>query len=169
MDEDRFWQIIDETRGDPDEQEVMLQDKLRSLSKQEVFDFDDLMERHIDQLYRWDVWAAAYTLGGGCGDDMFDDFRSCVVSRGRSFFEKVLKNPDNLADVKIKEPESKLFFEGLQWVAAHIYQEKTGQYPKHPAYVPPEGPTGEAWEEDSDDLARICPRLWEKYGWGENN
>ena len=33
-------------------------------------------------LYRWDMWAAAYLIGGGCSDDGFIDFRAGLIAQG---------------------------------------------------------------------------------------
>ncbi|MEU1251459.1 DUF4240 domain-containing protein [Micromonospora arida] len=41
----------------------------------------------------WDVWAAAYLIGGGCSDDSFIDFRAGVIALGREWYERVLASP----------------------------------------------------------------------------
>lgn len=33
-------------------------------------------------LYRRDLWAAAYIIGGGCSDDSFIDFRAGLIAQG---------------------------------------------------------------------------------------
>jgi len=49
-------------------------------------------------LYRWDVPAAAYLIGGGCSDDGFIDFRAGLTAQGRDWYEKLAASPDSLAD-----------------------------------------------------------------------
>jgi hypothetical protein len=48
-------------------------------------------------LYRWDVWAAAYLIGGDCSDDSFIDFRAGIIAQGRDWYEKTAASPDNPA------------------------------------------------------------------------
>lgn len=44
-------------------------------------------------LYRWDVWAAAYLIGGGCSDDSFMDFRAGLIAQGRDWYQKAAASP----------------------------------------------------------------------------
>ncbi|MFH8443276.1 DUF4240 domain-containing protein [Streptomyces sp. NPDC018026] len=51
-----------------------------------------------DGVYRWDVWAAAYLIGGGCPDDRFSDFTAGLVALGRDWYEQTATCPDALAE-----------------------------------------------------------------------
>jgi hypothetical protein len=51
-----------------------------------------------EALDRWDVWAAGYLVGEGFSDDMFIDFRATVTGMGREWYERVLAQPDELAN-----------------------------------------------------------------------
>lgn len=50
-----------------------------------------------DRVHRWDEWAAAYQIGGGCSDDVFSDFKAGLVALGSDWFERVAADPDELA------------------------------------------------------------------------
>jgi len=56
--------------------------------------------RHFDEredrAYTWELWAAAYIVGGGCSDDAFSDFRATLISMGRQTFERVIADPQSL-------------------------------------------------------------------------
>lgn len=72
--------------------------RLASLSAEEILAFSFELEQERNGLYRWDIWAAAHLIGGGCSDDSFSDFRAGVVALGRDWCERVRTNPDALAE-----------------------------------------------------------------------
>ncbi|MQY13814.1 hypothetical protein SRB5_39690 [Streptomyces sp. RB5] len=101
MDVDRFWQLIETARasaatvGKPlDEVMVSL---LAERPSQEILAYAARFDAVHDGLYRWDVWAAAYLMGGGCSDDSFIDFRAGVIALGREWYERTAADPDSLA------------------------------------------------------------------------
>ncbi|RZO56353.1 MAG: DUF4240 domain-containing protein [Sandaracinaceae bacterium] len=135
--------------------------RLRALEPDRVQAFAQLfLDRH-HQANTWDLWAAAYLLGGGCSHDGFTDFRSWLISLGRSWFERAMKEPDSLAEVQFgPHEEQDSFFEEYAYVAGDIYEELTGEsMPERPENAATE-PAGEPWEDD-DALASRLPRLWE--------
>lgn len=166
MDEARFWSIIDASgekarkatraRGQDliDLHEKTLADALRALSPQELIAFAERFTYFQNLAYRWDLWAAAYWLHGGCGDDGFIDFRSCLISLGKERFFKVLKNPDVLADIVEKPDAPYMQSEGFQYVASRIYKEKTGA--EMPASGPegPDEPAGTRIDEEDEEVMR---------------
>src|SRR5260370_19488181 len=99
MDDDRFWEIIDASRAGSgpdryqagrDEQIVRLHRLLSALSVEEVRAFLKLFSTHMGEAYgkpREGLWGVAFDIAGGCSDDMFDDFRSWLISMGRAVFE----------------------------------------------------------------------------------
>ncbi|HZN16589.1 MAG TPA: DUF4240 domain-containing protein [Micromonosporaceae bacterium] len=106
MDADELWTIIESARGsvdqldDEDGEQVAeaLTTRLAATSLETILEFEAQFSQARDALYRWDVWAAAYLIGGGCSDDMFSDFQAGVVALGREWWRRVLANPDELAD-----------------------------------------------------------------------
>ncbi|MDX3524713.1 DUF4240 domain-containing protein [Streptomyces scabiei] len=101
-----FWSLIDAAReaaapsaSDPSKAIASaLVDRLATTSKQSVLEFEELFEQLHDALCRWDVWAAAYLIGGGCSDDSFMDFRAGLIAQGRDWYERTAALPDALAD-----------------------------------------------------------------------
>ena len=171
MTNDTFWNIIARSKaasaGDTEAQAEALQSELSKLQPEEIVEFERVLGELQDQAYRWDLWGAAYIIGGGCSDDAFIDFRSWLISMGRPVFEQALADPDSLADVEIgPDAEEDAFFEEFAYVAGQVYEEKTGTEMTYPERHYPADPAGEPWEEEGDDLERRFPRLWAKYGEG---
>jgi hypothetical protein len=120
--------------------------------------------RHFSTLhaaaYRWDLWAVASIINGGCSDDGFIDFRSWLISRGRKFYEAALADPE--AAAKGVEPEE-AEFETFAYAAGEAYERVTGRRLPDSAYGGAAGtePAGTRWRED--DLPRLYPKLCKKF------
>ncbi len=162
MDESGFWRLIEKARnaghGELEGVIESLAGALNTLPIDDVVDFD----RHVWQLmarsYTWELWGAAYVIGGGCSDDGFDYFREWLILQGKVAFERALADADSLADVAEEEAEC----EGLLSLASGTYEERTGKaVPPHGVAYPKE-PTGADWEEE--DLPKRYPRLTKKFG-----
>lgn len=101
-----FWAIIDAARltaaslpGDPRSAvATVLTDRLAAASKQTVLEYQECFDELHGAVHRWDVWAAACLIGGGCSDDPFMDFRAGLIIQGRDWFERAAAAPDSLAD-----------------------------------------------------------------------
>src|SRR5262249_37145585 len=61
---------------------------------------------------RVDLWGAAHTIHGGCSHDEFFYFRDALIEMGSEAFERMVENPDSLAD--ITEPGARL--QGSAWI-----------------------------------------------------
>ncbi len=173
MDADRFWALIGESRsgfepglneGNMDKQLERLQELLGELSPQEIAEFQHEFDERMNQAYRWDLWAAAYIIEGGCSDDGFTDFRSWLISMGREVYEAALQDPESLIDVADADGVEATSFEGFHYVAGQAYEAMTGQEMPDTGQASAQEPAGDQWSEDGDDLARRLPRLWAKYG-----
>ena len=162
---DQFWEIIgivhEASGGDFDIKEAALRKALESLSTENVIAFATHFDTCEAQAYRWDLWGAAYIVHGGCSDDSFQDFRASLICQGRDRFERVLKNPECLADAEFEGIAEKLDYEGFQYVPAAVYEEKTGENLPPSSVSQPADPAGEEWEEDG--LAEKFPKLWAKF------
>src|SRR5262249_54204564 len=114
---------------------------------------------------RWDLWAAAYILQGGCSDDGFIDFRCWLISMGREVYDGAHADVESLASVAADDPQY-TSFEDFGRVAREVYEDRAGA--DMPAGTSPEPaePAGERWEEDGDELRRRWPRLWAASGMG---
>lgn len=165
MDISEFWNIVELSKessgGSFDRHAELLAERLSELPSEEIIEFKRIFDELTDRAYSWDLWGAAYVIGGGCSDDGFTDFRSWLISMGRETYTRALNDPESLADVDLgPDGEEDAFFEDFAYVPARVYQAKTGQPLKYPRTPHPSEPSGEEWEEDGEDLARRFPRLF---------
>ena len=160
---DQFWNIVEKVHrasdGDMEKKCELLDAELRRLSLDEVLSFHAHFDDCEDRAYSWELWAAAYIIGGGCSDDAFSDFRSTLISMGRKTFERTLADPQSLADIDY-DPEIAQF-EGYQYVPTTV-ETDLGGGKKFMRYHPaPLHPSGKSWDEDK--VAELYPKLAEKY------
>ena len=166
MDRAGFWKIIEtslkKSKGDPEDQIDILHGELQGLAVKEIVSFANQFRDFWFAAYRWDLWAAAHLIGGGCSDDGFMDFRGWLIGRGQVVYEAALTNPDSLARTVGDDEDCQI--EGYQYVAQQVWEDKTGKdgldFPGgegiHPAV-----PLGEKWADD--DLPRLFPELAKKF------
>ncbi|GAB6141096.1 DUF4240 domain-containing protein [Methylosoma difficile] len=163
MNEQAFWQFFDEVNqaanGDMDVKCELIKDKAAQLSKQDAIDFSHLFNEMMDKAYSWELWAAAYIINGGCGDDSFMDFRSSLIAQGQSIFEQALSDPDSLAEVETDD-DYDWCYEGIQYAVSDGVELAAGDVPPRKS-AHPSDPSGEEWDED--DLADLLPKLDAKY------
>ncbi|MFD8381180.1 DUF4240 domain-containing protein [Streptomyces sp. NPDC059679] len=135
MDTDRFWTVIEAARsGGPDGKpgdkpfDEVLVDLLAALSKSDILEFQTRFDEIHDAVYRWDVWAAAYLIGGGCSDDSFIDFRAGLIALGREWYERAAADPDSLAEHPVVIEAAAdggyeaLFNEDVNYVASRAFE-----------------------------------------------
>ena len=91
MGEEQFWTLIAEARMRaarsplPQDADFLalhiaeLHQLLRQLSPDDLISYQHHFRTYLHLAYRWDLWGAAYWLSGGCSDDGFLDFRSCLI------------------------------------------------------------------------------------------
>ncbi|WP_433550532.1 DUF4240 domain-containing protein [Micromonospora zamorensis] len=139
MDVDEFWAVVESagagldgrTGDDGEAIAEALVTRLAATSSERILEFQELFDQLHDALYRWDVWAAAYLIGGGCSDDSFIDFRAGVIAQGREWYKRVLASPDGLADHPVvrqaadEEDDGALFAESVNYVASKAYEQVT--------------------------------------------
>ncbi|MGW4383959.1 DUF4240 domain-containing protein [Kitasatospora sp. NPDC004531] len=182
MDNDEFWQLIDSARAATTPEvpfERALVDVLAARPESDIVRYEVCFERLHGALYRWDVWAAAYLIGGGCSDDAFMDFRAGVIAEGRTWYEKVLAGPDVIAEHPAAAGENRFdaegvfFNEDVNYAAALAFERRTGDrdafhraYRQHRAEQGVAGPVGPVVrpdgmgeEFDFDDDAEMHRRL----------
>lgn len=162
---DQFWNIVEKVHrdsdGDMDRKCELLEAELRRLPFDEVLSFQRHFDECEDRAYSWELWAAAYIIGGGCSDDAFSDFRATLISMGRQTFERALADPESLADMDYRAETA--HYEGYQYVATTVQTELSGGQ-QFPRYAPaPAEPSGQAWDEDK--VAELYPKLADKYGY----
>ncbi|OKJ13583.1 DUF4240 domain-containing protein [Kitasatospora sp. CB01950] len=183
MDNDEFWQLIDSARAAATPEvpfEQALVDVLAALPESDILRYEVAFDRLHGTLYRWDIWAAAYLIGGGCSDDGFMDFRAGVISEGHAWYERVLAGPDVIAEHPAAVGENRFdaeevfFNEAVNYAASQAFARRTGAWEEfHPAYerhraerglAPAPGAvepcSGELFDFDDDaEMHRRLPRL----------
>jgi len=167
MPEDQFWDLLQtsasEAGGHIDHQEEELTLLLRRLPIQELITFDNRYRQLRGLAYTWPLWGAAYIINGGCSDDGFCYFRDWLIAQGPDVYQQALADPESLADLDLDPDEEELEAEGMAYVAQSVFEERTGQ--ELPAEFAENNEIGGIeWQEEGDDLARMFPRLWKKYG-----
>jgi hypothetical protein len=174
LDKERFWNIVEQScvnsGGEQDAQVAALKAILATLSVGEIEQFAARFREARVEAYRWDLWAAAYLIQGGCSDDCFDYFCSWLISLGKDRFEAALRDPDSLAEV-IDEPDDEegREFEAFAVAANRVWEDKTGknilEMPR-PAVQWPHRPAGEPWEDQGDEyFARVLPKLRARFAY----
>lgn len=162
MNELRFWEIVqsahDQSGGDMDEKSELIKAALSKLSEDDAKAFSNLFDSMMDRAYSWQLWGAAYIINGGCSDDTFSDFRSSLISRGRSAFERTLSEPELLAIEDFDEDA--WFYEGYQYSVTEGVQVAVGSIVNRENAHPDE-PSGCAWEED--EVYELYPKLRAKF------
>lgn len=186
MDATGFWDVIEASRtaaasgGEPFHE--ALTRLLAARPAQEILDYQEKFDEAREALYRWDVWAAAYLVGGGCSDDSFIDFRAGLIAQGRAWYQKVSASPDSLAGhpavaaAAAAHQDEALFYEEVSYAAPRAYVRASGddrafwdalserrQEDRTPADM------GENFDfEDRQEMRRRLPRLAALY-YGEDS
>ena len=162
MKESRFWEIIqqahDKAGPNMDEKCDAIKTALSNLPADEAIEFYRLFDSMMDRAYSWPLWAAAYIVNGGCSDDGFMDFRSSLISRGPTAFERVLSDPESLAEEEFDEDS--WFYEGYQYAVTNGVKMAAGLIPA-PTMQPPTEPSGQAWKEN--EVYLLFPKLSAKF------
>ena len=137
--------------------------------EQSILAFDAAQNQVNKAAYRWDLWAAAYLINGGCSDDGFDYFRGWLLAQGRRIWEEALADPDSLAALFPDGADDVYESEDMRAAAYRAYEEVTGaaetflaavQYlrdQEDEPLVTGDGPAGESF--DFDDPAEMRARL----------
>lgn len=159
MNNDEFWDVIEQVKVS-EEPEELLKTELEKLPPENIATFQNIFDSLFDDAYRWDLWGAAYLIGGGCSDDGFIDFRYGLISKGREVYERAIENPDTLAGLgEGQEIENEMF----GYVAQEVYEEKTGNEIQR-AMSKYSNPQGEQWDfDDEDENLKRLPNLMKAY------
>jgi hypothetical protein len=153
----------DRADGNMERQLDELRRLLLELPPEEIVNFRDHLLERMNAAFQWDLWGAAYIIGGGCSDDGFTDFRGWLISMGQGIYDRALADPESLADVADAPGVEDVFFEEFLNVPAYVYEESTGhEIPEFAGHFPSE-PAGKKWSEEGDELKRRFPTLWKKY------
>ncbi|GAA3655576.1 hypothetical protein GCM10022224_018410 [Nonomuraea antimicrobica] len=176
MDIAQFWMLIERARDqvpDADDDQAVASTATALLSARPAAEIVAAQQAFWDVMaasYRAPLWGAAYLINGGCSDDGFDYFRGWLVTQGREVFERVVADPDTLAELPVVRAAAAeggdLDCEEMLGIAWRAHLQATGeQLPpasftiRYPALDP-------AWSFDFGDgteVARRLPRLGALY------
>ncbi|WP_369185179.1 DUF4240 domain-containing protein [Streptomyces sp. Y1] len=177
MESDEFWTLIETARAAADRPfDEALTDVLAGLPLDRILDYDERFDAVHASVYRWDVWAAAELIIGGCSDDGFIDFRAGLIGLGREWFERVAAAPDSLAEHplvrgSVEDLEEALLQEDATYAALRAYDRVTGvegscyeaqeaRAAARPQRADVEPDMGESWDfADDGEMRRRLPRL----------
>lgn len=161
MDRSTFWQIIDDARGSAgsiDEIAGAVSERLAASAPDEIIAFDQHRLDLMRDAYRWDLWAVAYIVNGGCSDDGFDYFCAWLLAQGRERWDQAMASPESIGawlEPGLDEAEA----EELLYAAGTAYEERTGS--DLPVgrlnYSRPSEPVGSSWTDE--DLPTLYPEL----------
>lgn len=182
MNTDEFWDTVSAARARTTDELTFaeaLADLLTHRSLSEILAYRVHFDTLRDALYRWDIWAAAYLIGGGCSDDSFIDFRSGVIAQGRDWYERVAADPDSLADhpgvlaAAADSADDALFDEDTTYAPGDAYERLTGDsdgfydalHRLDATGSRPEPDMGEDFDfDDDEEMRRRLPRLAALFG-----
>lgn len=174
MTKEKFWQLIEYSRGDFDparfngnmkRQLKLMEEALRLLPVKELEDYESIFHGYYGRAYTHDHWLAAYLIEGGCSDDGFADFRAWMISMGEKPFRAMIAHADNVADYATAPGVECASFESFHGLACKIYEEKTGDTFPESCYKTkhPSKPTGRNWKADDYEYFQSAfPKSWEK-------
>lgn len=169
MDRATFWDLVDRSRegadGDLETQTAQLISLLDEVPEDQLAAFDAEFVAANRDLYTWEVLGAGTVLLGWLSDDVFTDFRSWVVAQGREVHERVVADPDSLADLGTLDLEQVGLGELFANAAGEAYESRTDgdwfeDFPDQPIPEPDDEPAGIRFDAaDADELRRRYPRL----------
>ena len=178
MDTNTFWTLVADTRAlaVAARPESVVEEHVRTVTAALEGLPDDDVRGFLQELRAararansWDLWAAAYLALGGASDDSFLDFRNWLISHGQESYERVLADPDSLADLTWDEDEND-FGAAEEWSYAPIEVLEQRGLDEDDADEDDDlddqfgEPSGEPFPEDDDDwFAARLPRLWAKH------
>ncbi|MEU2613544.1 DUF4240 domain-containing protein [Micromonospora sp. NPDC007271] len=180
---DEFWALIeasDDGSRTPDERLAWLTDRLAERPAGDAVEFALRLDEARARADTWRLWGAASLICAGlCSDDGFHYFQAWLVGLGRETFERVVADPDMLADVpQVRRLAGRRVdgwdddewpdWEGLDYVADEAYERITGAADAVDDEAEARGrelgcspdPRDEEWDlHDPTELGRRYPRL----------
>jgi hypothetical protein len=168
MDESHFWKFLEDSIHDIatkdkaklDDIATGLMSRLEQLEAPEVREFGAEYEKRMQALYRWDLWAIATIIHGGCSDDGFEDFRNWIIFQGKDFYLKSKEHPAYIAEITEEGKRCK-FEPYIYFQIRKLYESKSGlRY--EGSLNGSEDPVGKKWT-NYNDLWDLYPDICEKF------
>lgn len=169
MDTELWWELIEAARRqvlDPSDGSAVASQAVTLLSaypSHEIVASDQVLWGLMANSYRNPLWAAAYVINGGCSDDGFDYFRGWLIAQGHEVYERVVADPDTLADLPVicaKSPAARpVECEDTLYIASRAYRAATGERLPRRTFAIRYPELDLDWGFDFDDRAEITLRL----------
>jgi hypothetical protein len=159
---DVFWKIIDEGRACAQncrDQATKTQEILETFEPKEIAAFQQHFSNLMCESCRYDLWAVAFIVNGGCGNDGFDYFRAWLIGRGEQTFRIVLSQPERIGDFVQSELDADC--EPLLYAASKAYFATTGSFDIPFSPQSRLKPQGTIFVED--ELPTLYPELWHRF------
>ncbi|WP_406482280.1 DUF4240 domain-containing protein [Streptomyces sp. NBC_01615] len=177
MNTERFWQLVNTARVSEEPLHEALTRLLTARGTEDICAFHARFDQLDTVVDRWDVWAAASLIGGGCSDDRFMDFKAGLIALGRTWYERAVRCPDDLAEHPDVQHaiatgiDEAVFYEEMGFTGVRAYGRVTGDedgfYPAVDRYRAHHGEPeaehhdmGEDFDfDDVQEMRRRLPRL----------
>jgi hypothetical protein len=174
MTKDVFWELIDKShrevgkdqmdglsaRDRMDRQLDCLLGRLKMLAPEEIVGFQCCFEECVRDAFRWDLWAVAWIVNGGCSDDGFDYFLGWLIAQGREYYHAALADPETAA--RRVKPREFAECEEMWSIASRAYEARTGRE-DFDERLPDITRTiqGKRWSEE--EVGKLFPSLAKKF------
>ena len=169
MDTELWWQLIEAAHRqvlDPSDGSAVASQAVTLLSvrpRDEIVASDQVLWGLMADSYRNPLWAAAYVINSGCSDDGFDYFRGWLIVQGHEIYERVVADPDTLADlpvVRAKAPSAwPMECEDTLYIASRAYRAASGKGLPRRTFAIRYPELDPDWGFDFDDRAEMTRRL----------
>jgi len=171
--EDRFWEIIDSS-----EKGKNLENELTKLSEDEIFGYTYWWNYFHRQSYNQALWAVAYVVLGGCGDDGFDYFRFWLVTRGKIVYKNAIEDADSLCEeFELLTEDEYPEWEEVSYIPMRVFKKKfnkdfyDAEWDNRDSIEYGDESRPEItfeWDEgDEDSIKKVCPKTFDKW-WGND-
>lgn len=161
IDEELFWQLIELNRTKSEDKIDFIENlsnQLEEFKPTEIIRFERTFLTKCQELNRLEIWALAYIVRRGCGDDAFDYFKAWVISKGKKAFEDIkILNISELKQHFDEDPQ----LEEMYSLAENVYENKTGEI-MSPLIVKKQKLSGQEWNEEN--LEKEFPEIWKIFG-----
>ncbi|MFI6469240.1 DUF4240 domain-containing protein [Streptomyces sp. NPDC050516] len=169
MDTAELWQLIEDARaqvphgGDAEAVAARASALLAERPAGEIRAAQQVLWDLMARSYTAPLWAAAYTVNGGCSDDGFDYFRGWLIAQGREAYEAAVADPDSLAGLAAVR-EAAVTWEELECepvlaIAWDAHLKATGEELPGDCFTIDYPDLDAAWGFDFDDAAEMARRL----------
>jgi len=172
MNTQQFWQLVEAARdqapnpNDGEEVARRATSLLATRPAEEIVAAQQVLWNLMADSYTNPLWAAAYVVNGGCSDDGFDYFRGWLIAQGREVFERIVADPDALAEMPVVRASAAdgidLNCEEMLTVVWNAHITATGKQLPDEAFTIRYPDLDLAWNFDFDDqgeMSRRLPRL----------